>query len=88
MKNSTSLKGFKKSIMYAYMYGAGWLAIKRKCRESKIRHIPARSKVRIARQVISNNKSFSFASRYSGNLRSEETNNLVLVTSLWWLGGI
>lgn len=35
MKNSTSLKEFKKSILYAYLYGAHWRVIKRKCRESK-----------------------------------------------------
>lgn len=60
------VKQFKKTLRYAVGYGATQATIKRLCRASKVKYLPARQKMRIANQVRQDYKTVTFASRYSG----------------------
>lgn len=60
------VKQFKKTLRYAVGYGATQATLNKLCRASKVKHLPARQKKRIARQVRQVYKAVSFAARYTG----------------------
>lgn len=60
------VKQFKKTLRYAVGYGATQDTLNKLCRASKVKHLPARQKKRIARQVRQVYKAVSFAARYTG----------------------
>lgn len=58
------VKQFKKTLRYAVGYGATQATLKRLCRASKVKYLPARQKMRIANQVRQEVKAMSFGWRY------------------------
>lgn len=59
-----TLKQYKKTIRMVVCYSAGLESIKRIARESKVKHVPARQKLRIAFRIRAQVKDFTFAFRY------------------------
>lgn len=59
-----TLKEYKKTLRYAVGYSASLATLKRVARTSKVKHVPARSKLRIAKRARSQYKRLTFASRY------------------------
>ncbi|AUV57204.1 hypothetical protein HOS70_gp05 [Erwinia phage vB_EamP-S2] len=60
-----TLKEYKKTLRYAVGYSASLATLKRIARNSKVKHLPARSKLRIAKRARSQDKMIAFAHRYS-----------------------
>ncbi|UJH95781.1 hypothetical protein [Pantoea phage Nifs112] len=60
-----TLKEYKKTLRYAVGYSATLATLKRVARNSKVKHLPARSKLRIAKRARSQDKMIAFAHRYS-----------------------
>lgn len=58
------LRTFKKLIRMSVCYSASDKTLKRLSRENKVKHYPARYKLRLARQIRQGIKSATFASRY------------------------
>lgn len=59
-----TLKEYKKTLRYAVGYSASLATLKRIARTSKVKHVPARSKLRIAKRLRAQDKTLRFASRY------------------------
>lgn len=60
-----TLKEYKKTLRYAVGYSASLATLKRVARTSKVKHVPARSKLRIAKRARAQDKTLAFAHRYS-----------------------
>lgn len=60
------VKQFKKTLRYAVGYGATQDTLNKLCKASKVKHLPARQKKRIARQVRQDYKTVTFVTRYTG----------------------
>lgn len=66
-----TLKEYKKTLRYAVGYSASLATLKRIARTSKVKHLPARSKLRIAKRVRAQDKYLRFANLYSGTPRTD-----------------
>lgn len=60
-----TLKEYKKTLRYAVGYSASLKTLKRVARASKVKHLPARSKLRLAKRARAQDKMIGFAHRYS-----------------------
>lgn len=69
-----TLKEYKKTLRYAVGYSASLATLKRIARTSKVKHVPARSKLRIAKRARSQDKSLTFANRYGESGRVSGAN--------------
>ena len=62
-----TLKEYKKTLRYAVGYSASLVTLKRVARNSKVKHLPARQKLKLARRAREQDKSFAFAHRYGSS---------------------
>ena len=62
-----TLKQYKKTLLYAVGYSASLATLKRIARSCKVKHVPARQKLKIARRAREQLKAVSFANRYGSS---------------------
>lgn len=67
-----TLKEYKELLMYAVGHSASLHTLKRLARKSKVKHLPARQKLRFAVLYRSDSKSVIFAYRYCARQRTSK----------------